>query len=168
MRKSPQNDTAVAGSAASPVRRLVRRAPARPALSRARAHLRSQLELHVSELGYSAVHATSGTVDAPEIVRVSPTRGRLAYGETVLHGDLRRRQCHERLVAVSQRRTRRRSSILFFVGVSEDDRQELEALLERLEIRSGIRGGHVHVVAIAPESRRPLRRRRPAAIPLRA
>jgi hypothetical protein len=126
----------------------------RPAESRARTYLRSELELHVSGLGYSAVHATSGNADAPEIVRVSPTRGRLAYGETVLHGDLRRRQCHERLVAVSQRRTRRRSSILFFIGVSEDDRPELEALLERLDIRSGIRGGHVHIVAIAPQTPR--------------
>ena len=85
----------------------------------------------------------------PEIVRVSPVRGRIAYGETVLRGDLRRRSCHERLLFFSQRRTRHRSSILFFIGVAEEDEPELEALLEQLDIRSGTRGGHVHVVPIA-------------------
>jgi hypothetical protein len=85
----------------------------------------------------------------PEIVRVSPVRGRIAYGETVLRGDLRRRSCHERLLFFSQRRTRHRSSILFFIGVAEADEPELEALLQRLDIRSNTRGGHVHVVPIA-------------------
>ena len=89
-------------------------------------------------------------------MRMNPVRGRIAYGETVLHSDLRRRSCHERLRYFSQRRTRRRSTILFFIGVAEADRRELEALLARLDIRSATRGGHVHVVPIAAGETRPL------------
>ena len=115
----------------------------------ARLYLRRQLEAHLTELGYSCVRMKRATAPVPEIVRVSPVRGRIAYGETVLRGDLRRRNCHERLLFFSQRRTRHRSSILFFIGVAEADEPDLEALLEELEIRSGTRGGHVHVVPIA-------------------
>jgi len=100
------------------------------------------------QLGYSAVRVTAGT-PVPEIARMSPIRGRIAYGETVLRSDLRRKRCHERLRFFSQRRTRHRSSILFFIGVAAEDQQELEALLQELDIRSGTRGGHVHVVPIA-------------------
>jgi hypothetical protein len=113
-----------------------------------RAHLRRKLEAHLTQLGYSSVRARRAALSMPEIVRVSPVRGRIAYGETVLHSDLHRRRCHERLLSFSQRRTRHRSSILFFIGVAEADQQELETLLEQLEIRSGVRGGHVHVVPI--------------------
>jgi hypothetical protein len=91
-------------------------------------------------------------VPVPEIVRVSPVRGRIAYGETVLRSDLGRRRCHERLLSFSQRRTRRRSSILFFIGVAEGDEPALEELLQELDIRSGTRGGHVHVVPITPST----------------
>jgi hypothetical protein len=52
-------------------------------------------------------------------------------------------------MAFSQRRTRRRSSILFFIGVVEAQRGELEHLLKELGIRSAVGGGHVHVVSIA-------------------
>jgi hypothetical protein len=122
----------------------------------ARRHLREALDAHVMQLGYSSVRVTNGGPSTPEIVRVSPIRGRIAYGETVLHGDLRRKRCHERLLSLSQHRTRRRSSILLFLGVEAGDRRALEVLLERLEICSGIRGGHVHIVSIAaPERRRP-------------
>jgi len=117
--------------------------------SAARLHLRRQLEAHLTELGYSCVRMKRASAPIPEIVRVSPVRGRIAYGETVLRGDLRRRSCHERLLFFSQRRTRHRSSILFFIGVAEADEPELEALLQELDIRSGTRGGHVHVVPIA-------------------
>ena len=117
--------------------------------SPARIHLRRQLEAHLTELGYSCVRMKRAALPVPEIVRVSPVRGRIAYGETVLRSDLRRRSCHERLLFFSQRRTRHRSSILFFIGVAEADEPELEALLEQLDIRSGTRGGHVHVVPIA-------------------
>jgi len=103
----------------------------------------------VSQLGYSCVRAAGPGMPEPEIVRMSPVRGHIVYGETVLRSDLRRKQCHERLLFFSQRRTRRRSSILFFIGVPTDDQEELEALLAQLEIRSGVRGGHVHVVPIA-------------------
>jgi hypothetical protein len=113
-----------------------------------RAHLRRELDAHLTQLGYSSVRGDAPGVTVPEIVRINPVRGRIAYGETVLHGDLRRRRCHERLVSFSQRRTRHRSSILFFIGVAEADRQALEALLVQLAIRDGIRGGHVHVVPI--------------------
>lgn len=126
--------------------------------SSARAHLRRTLEAHVAQLGYSSVGATPAP-PVPEIVRVSPVRGRIAYGETVLRDDLRRARCHERLLSFSQRRTRSRSSILFFIGVTAGDEQDLEALLQRLEIRSGVRGGHVHVVPIAAPK---VARRRPA------
>lgn len=116
--------------------------------STVRLYLRRQLEAHLTELGYSCVRMKRASLPVPEIVRVSPVRGRIAYGETVLHADLRRRSCHERLLFFSQRRTRHRSSILFFIGVSEADEPELEALLQQLDIRSGTRGGHVHVVPI--------------------
>ena len=114
-----------------------------------RAHLRRQLEAHLTELGYSCVRTKRAGSPVPEIVRISPVRGRIAYGETVLHSDLAQRSCHERLLFFSQRRTRHRSSILFFIGVAEADEPELEALLAKLDIRSGTRGGHVHVVPIA-------------------
>jgi hypothetical protein len=117
--------------------------------SPARLHLRRQLEAHLTELGYSCVRMKRASLPVPEIMRVSPVRGRIAYGETVLRSDLRRRSCHERLLFFSQRRTRHRSSILFFIGVATADEPELEALLEQLDIRSGTRGGHVHVVPIA-------------------
>ena len=118
--------------------------------SAARLHLRRQLEEHLTELGYSCVRTKRAGLPVPEIVRVSPVRGRIAYGETVLRDDLRRPSCHERLRFFSQRRTRHRSSILFFIGVAAADEPELEALLQQLDIRSGTRGGHVHVVPIAP------------------
>ena len=114
-----------------------------------RSYLRRQLEAHLTELGYSCERAKRADTVVPEIVRISPVRGRIAYGETVLRGDLRRRSCHERLLSFSQRRTRRHSSILFFIGVAEADEPDIEALLQQLDIRNGIRGGHVRVVAFA-------------------
>ena len=117
--------------------------------SPARAYLRRQLEAHLDRLGYSQVRSPRAGVPIAEIARVSPVRGRLAYGQTVLHADLQQPRCHERLLFFSQRRTRHRSSILFFIGVAEEDQPELEALLEHLSIRNAVRGGHVHVVAIS-------------------
>ena len=122
--------------------------------SPARLHLRRELEAYLTRLGYSSVRLTDGA-PVPEIARISPMRGRIAYGETVLRSDLHRKRCHERLRFFSQRRTRHRSSILFFIGVAEGSEQELEALLARLDIRGTARGGHVHVVPIpAPEGTR--------------
>jgi len=109
----------------------------------------------LTQLGYSTVRVRATPPPVPEIVRVSPIRGRIAYGETVLHNDLQLRRCHERLRAFSQRRTRHHSTILFFIGVAEADEVELLALLETLEIRTGTRGGHVHVVPIAKSAPRP-------------
>jgi hypothetical protein len=114
-----------------------------------RAHLRRELEAHVAGLGYSRAALGYAGTPLPEIVRVSPTRGRVVYAETVLRSDLRRKRCHERLLFFSRRRTRHRSSILFFIGVMAHDRQKLETLLAQLDIRSDTRGGHVHVVPIA-------------------
>ena len=113
----------------------------------------------MTELGYSRARSGGAAVPVPEIVRVSPVRGRIAYGETVLRSDLGRSSCHERLLSFSQRRTRHRSSILFFIGVAERDEPALEALLQELDIRSATRGGHVHVVPITPSAA--LRRRSP-------
>lgn len=127
--------------------------------SAVRTHLRRRLEAHLTELGYSCVRSRHAALPVPEIVRVSPVRGRIAYGETVLRSDLGRRSCHERLLYFSQRRTRRRSSILFFIGVAEEDEPALEELLQELDIRSGTRGGHVHVVPITRSAA--LRRRTP-------
>ena len=121
-------------------------------VSPARVYLRRQLEAHLTELGYSCVRTKRAGSPVPEIVRISPVRGRIAYGETVLRSDLGRRRCHERLLSFSQRRTRRRSSILFFIGVAEGDEPALEELLQELDIRSGTRGGHVHVVPITPST----------------
>jgi hypothetical protein len=129
--------------------------------SPARAYLRRQLEAHLDQLGYSQVRSSRAGTPVAEIARVSPVRGRLAYGQTVLHADLEEPRCHERLLFFSQRRTRHRSSILFFIGVSEEDQQELEALLEHLSIRNAVRGGHVHVVTIPLPSALP----RPASAP---
>ena len=117
-----------------------------------RLHLRRQLTLHVSELGYTLALEAPGP-EEPEVLRMSPVRRRIAYGETVLRSDLKKKRCHDRLRLFSQRRTRRRGSILFFIGIAAEDQLELETLLAELEIRSGIRGGHVHVVPIAkPET----------------
>lgn len=121
-----------------------------------RMHLRRQLAQHVSDLGYSLSLEAPGP-EEPELLRMSPVRRRIAYGETVLKADLKKKRCHDRLRLFSQRRTRRRGSILFFIGVAEDDQQELETLLADLEIRSGIRGGHVHIVPI-PKPESPARR----------
>ncbi|MBP1684885.1 MAG: hypothetical protein H6Q33_1028 [Deltaproteobacteria bacterium] len=138
-------------------RALRREMPVAPehAMSLSRGYLRRQLEAHLTRLGYSTVRAGRPGATMPEIVRISPVRGRIAYGETVLGTDLRSARCHQRLVSFAQRRTRHRSTILFFIGVAETDRAELETLLERLEIRSATRGGHVHVVPfVAPERNR--------------
>jgi hypothetical protein len=153
----------VAGTAASEspgrVARVRRAAAPEEAISptRMRRHLRRELEAHLIQLGYSKIRAPRGSDLGPEIVRVSPVRGRLVYGETVLRTDLRQPRCHERLLRFSRRRTRHRSTILFFIGVAEADLRGIETLLEQLEIRSATRGGHVHVVAIAgpkPAARR--------------
>jgi hypothetical protein len=125
----------------------------------ARLHLRRHLEAHLTALGYSCVRTTHTGGPAPEIARLSPVRGRIAYGETVLHSDLQRRRCHDRLLFFSQRRTRHRSSILFFIGIAEADAADLETLLQDLDIRSRTRGGHVQVVPIALG---PTGRKRPA------
>jgi hypothetical protein len=116
-----------------------------------RLHLRRELEAHLNELGYTFARDIN-RVGAPvaEIARVSPVRGRLVYGETVVKADLRDRRCHQRLLFFSQRRTRRRSQILFFIGVEEAQRDALEALLVRLGIRGAVRGGNVQVIAFAP------------------
>src|SRR5215468_6099848 len=106
-----------------------RSTPVTMAGSPARAWLRRQLEAHLTSLGYSCARTKRAGSPVSEIVRVSPVRGRIVYGETVLHEDLQRPGCHERLLFFSQRRTRHRSSILFFIGVAEADEPELAALL---------------------------------------
>jgi hypothetical protein len=132
--------------------------PASEAETVLRSHLRRELEAHLSDLGYTFIRQIN-RVGAPaaEVARLSPVRGRLVYGETVLRSDLRRRRCHDRLRFFAQRRTRRRSQILFFVAVEEDCRADLEALLIDLGIRGAARGGNVHVLAISVP--RPPRRR---------
>jgi hypothetical protein len=77
----------------------------------------------------------------------------MAYGATVLRADLKRPRCHQQLLFFSQRRTRRRSSIPFFIAVGDDDRVALEALLEELGIRDGVRGGHVQIVGVAAKAK---------------
>src|SRR5262252_2300286 len=116
----------------------------------ARQHLRRELEAHLHDLGYTFDRSIN-RVGAPsaEIARSSPVRGRLVYGETVLRSDLRKRRCHDRLRFFAQRRTRRRSQILFFIAVEEDCRADLEALLVELGIRNALRGGNVHVLAVS-------------------
>jgi len=113
-----------------------------------RKHLLSELNAHMASLGYKTPRAVSGTIATPEIVRRNAVRGRLAYGETILSSDLDRSGCHVRLMDFSRRRTRRRSSILFFIGVKDTQRDELESLLGELGIVSAAKGGHVHVVPI--------------------
>jgi len=118
-----------------------------------RVHLRRQLEAHLTDLGYSRPRMKSTTRPEPELVRSNPVRGHIAYGETVLRADLGAQSCHERLISFSQRRTRLRSSILFFIGVAAEDKIDLTTLLVRLGIYDGARGGHVHVVPIDPQPR---------------
>jgi hypothetical protein len=116
--------------------------------SELRSHLRRKLNAHMSELGYKTPRVVKGVSVAPEIVRRNAARGRIAYGETVLRSDLKRRSCRERLVTFSKRRTRRRSTILFFIGVAESQQEEVEHVLEELGIVSSLSGGHVQVVSI--------------------
>jgi hypothetical protein len=124
-------------------------------------HLRRELNNHLTQLGYTDSRpARSGPI-VPEIVRMNPVRGRIVYGETVLRGDLGRQTCRERLLTFSQRRTRHRSSILFFIGVIETHQADLESLLEELEIRSSVGGGHVHVVPIAAPQKNRARQKTP-------
>jgi hypothetical protein len=118
-----------------------------------RLHLRRQLETHLADLGYSRPRMKNSTRPEPELVRLNPVRGHIAYGETVLRADLDKQACHERLVSFSQRRTRLRSSILFFIGVAVEDKIDLVTLLVRLGIHEGARGGHVHIVPIDPQPR---------------
>ncbi len=114
-----------------------------------RLQLRRGLEEHLDGLGYTFDRRISRVGGpAAEIARVSPVRGRLVYGETVLAADLRSTRCHERLRFFSQRRTRRRSQILFFIGVEETHRTALEDLLVELGIRTTVRGAHVHIIPI--------------------
>ena len=115
-----------------------------------RARLRRELEAHLSSLGYSSTRKAVPGLTLAEIVRVNPVRGRIVYAATVLSDDLDNEHCHERLRFFSRRRTRHRSSIPFYIGVSESDKPALEDLLARLEIRSSTRGGHVQIVAIPP------------------
>jgi hypothetical protein len=114
-----------------------------------RLHLRRELEAHLASLGYTAARRLH-RVGSPqaEVARISPVRGRLVYGETVLRTDLRSRRCHDRLRFFANRRTRRRSQILFFVAVEDGCRVQLETLLAALGIRDALRGGNVHVLAV--------------------
>jgi len=120
-----------------------------------RIHLRRELNAHLSRLGYTDSRPVRKSSMTPEIVRMNPVRGRFVYGETVLRSDLDRQSCRERLRSFSQRRTRHRSSILFFIGVPDNLQAELQSLLEELEIHGALGGGHVHIVPIAaPEKNR--------------
>jgi hypothetical protein len=119
-----------------------------------RAHLRQELEAHLARLGYSLPRVRQLGTHTAEVARVNPVRGRMAYGATVLRADLKRPRCHQQLLFFSQRRTRRRSSIPFFIAVGDDDRAALESLLEELGIRDGVRGGHVQIVSVARKKAR--------------
>jgi hypothetical protein len=121
----------------------------------ARAQLRRELEAHLTRLGYSVPRVKSAGPVAAEVARVHPVRSRIAYGATFLKSDLKRPNCHKQLIFFSQRRTRRRSSIPFFIAVSETDRTDLEALLEELGVRDGVRGGHVQIVIVDRPASRP-------------
>lgn len=127
----------------------------------ARAQLRRELEAHLTRLGYSVPRVKPAGPVAAEIARVHPVRSRIAYGATFLRSDIKRATCHKQLVFFSQRRTRRRSSIPFFIAVGEADRGELESLLEELGVRDGVRGGHVQIVSVS----RPVSRPAAAAAP---
>ncbi len=120
------------------------------ATSRARVQLRRALEAHLTALGYTLTTTRPGT-PVPEIARLNPLRSSVVYAETVLRSDLDRPACHERLLFFSQRRTRRRSSIPFFVGVAEADHDALETLLQKLDIHGFGRGSQVQIVPLAIE-----------------
>lgn len=120
------------------------------------------MEAHLTELGYTLTTTRPGK-PTPEIARINPLRSNVVYAETVLRSDLERASCHERLLFFSQRRTRRRSSIPFFVGVADGDQDVIETLLQKLDIHGFGRGSHVQIVPLAVvESPR---QRRPAAKP---
>jgi hypothetical protein len=124
--------------------------------SPARLHLRRHLEAYLTSLGYTATRMRHlRSTRTAEVERVSLLRGRIAYGETVLPADLRSPKCHERLLFFSSRRTRHRSSIPLFIAVAEEHAEKLAELLDRLEIRNAVRGGHVRIVAVpaAPPQR---------------
>ena len=121
----------------------------------ARAQLRRELEAHLTRLGYSVQRVKPAGPVAAEVARVHPVRSRIAYGATFLRSDLKRPNCHKQLIFFSQRRTRRRSSIPFFIAVAETDRGDLESLLEQLGVRDGVRGGHVQIVIVDRPASRP-------------
>ncbi|MGD9763517.1 MAG: hypothetical protein AB7V27_07380 [Candidatus Binatia bacterium] len=115
-----------------------------------RFQLRRGLKAHLDALGYTADRVMT-RVGAPpaEIARISPVRGRLVYGQTILATDLTNPRCHERLTYFAHRRTKRRSQIMLFIAVEETHQAALEQLLVDLGIRSAVRGGHVQVIAFA-------------------
>ena len=134
------------GSPAQLKRRPARAATAPVSKSARRAQLRERLIVHLNELGY--------TVPAPELVgrfrpelrRRNPYRGSLVYGATLVAEDLNDAARHERLVFFANRRTTKRAAIQLYIAVEAVNLNRLEALLERLEIRTHARGGNVQLV----------------------
>ena len=111
--------------------------------------LRRRLDAHLADLGYTNTRPKRPDLQEPDLIRISPVRRHIAYGEVVLREDFDQPACHQRLLSFSQRRTRNRHSlILFFIGTLEKDQVDLATLLEELGIRDRLRGGHVQVVLL--------------------
>ncbi len=133
-----------------PVKQRSTRATERPAHKPAerRARLRERLLAHLNELGYTAPAPELVGRFEPEVRRRNPYRGSLVYGATVLSKDLADLKQQERLVFFANRRTTKRAAIQLYIAVAESDREKLEALLERLGVRTHARGGNVQLVVV--------------------
>ena len=131
-------------------KRRPERAAARPVResTETRARLRERLVIHLNELGYTVpAPAVVGPFE-PELRRRNPYRGSVVYGATVTTADLGNPKQHERLVFFASRRTRKRATIQLYIAVAAKNRDRLDALLERLSVRTHARGGNVQLVLV--------------------
>jgi len=113
-----------------------------------RSVLRRHLTAHLNELGYTTPAPEAVGRLKPEVRRRNPYRGSLVYGATLLPSDLDDPEQHERLVFFANRRTKKRASIQLYIATEASERERVEALLERLGIRTQAQGGNVQLTVV--------------------
>lgn len=117
-------------------------------MAQRRSVLRRHLTAHLNELGYTTPAPEAVGRLKPEVRRRNPYRGSLVYGATLLHSDLDDPEQHERLVFFANRRTKKRASIQLYIAIEASERERVEALLERLGIRTQAQGGNVQLTVV--------------------
>jgi hypothetical protein len=113
-----------------------------------RTALRRHLTAVLNELGYTTPAPDAVGRFKPEVRRRNPYRGSLVYGATLLPADLENPEQHERLVFFANRRTKKRASIQLYIAVEAGERERVEALLDRLGIRTQAQGGNVQLTVV--------------------